>query len=171
MLQHSGVPSPVEDREDTTWEQEGIRVSDQIPLERRGNFPQNYVESNHRREWFQEKFGSETERCDEETPVEAIQPTEASTATSTPVERIEEEVLTVVVDDSDQASGEDGDQNGQSETEEIVVSNETSEVTPTEEMVGDVDGAVGGVPQAQAAPGQNSGLLKQNHGHLSDNVG
>merc|ERR1719433_1237786 len=75
VLQHSGVPSPVDE---SVWEDAGIRVSDQVPLERRGTFPQNYVESHHRREWFQEKFGAETEHCDETTPVEDIQasPTE-----------------------------------------------------------------------------------------------
>ena len=108
--------------------------------------------------------------------MESIQPTEPSTATTTPVERIEEEVPTVVVDDSNQARAEGEDKNDQSETEEIVVSNETSEVTeappiPTEEMEGEVDGAVGGVPQAQTGPEEKSGILRHNYEHLSDNVG
>ena len=36
-----------------SWEDASIRVSDQVPLERSGNFPQNYTDSSHRRDWFQ----------------------------------------------------------------------------------------------------------------------
>ena len=36
-----------------SWEDASIRVSDQVPLERSSNFPQNYTDSSHRRDWFQ----------------------------------------------------------------------------------------------------------------------
>ena len=112
VLQHSGVPSPAGESSTTTWEEGGIRVSDQIPLERRGTFPQNYVESNHRREWFQEKFGTETESetCDETTPVEDIQPEEPQSSTTTPVRPLEpsseDEVMSVVVEEEEEEKEE-----------------------------------------------------------------
>jgi len=43
-----------------SWQDNTIRVSDQIPLERPSNFPQSYVESTHRREFF-ERFGNNME--------------------------------------------------------------------------------------------------------------
>ena len=66
-------------------------------MERSGNFPKSYVESSHRREWFQERFGEKSEPSDQsetsenfsETPVENIEIVEEST--STPVETINDE--------------------------------------------------------------------------------
>jgi len=40
-----------------SWQDNTIRVSDQVPLERPSNFPQSYVESTHRREFF-ERFST-----------------------------------------------------------------------------------------------------------------
>lgn len=66
-----------------------IRVSDRLPLERPANFPKNYVESSHRRDWFQEKFGPA------ESSGEAAQDIEEAVlgevAEETPVETIEAE--------------------------------------------------------------------------------
>ena len=64
----------------------------QVPLERSGNFPKSYVESSHRREWFQERFGKNSESSEQsetsenfsETPVENIE----IVGESTPVETI-----------------------------------------------------------------------------------
>merc|ERR1719318_713526 len=108
VLQHSGVSSPAEgsaggaergnSRIPTTnsWEDSSIRVTDQVPLERSGNFPKSYVESSHRREWFQERFGKNSESSEQsetsdnfsETPVENIE----VVGESTPVETINDEI-------------------------------------------------------------------------------
>lgn len=55
----------------SSWEDPTIRVSDQVPLERKNNFPKSYVESSHRREWF-EKLSEDEAREVEETLVEEI---------------------------------------------------------------------------------------------------
>lgn len=109
VLQHSGVSSPAEASAggnsripsgmpaSNSWEDSSIRVTDQVPLERSGNFPKSYVESSHRREWFQERFGEKSESSDQsetsenfsETPVENIEIVEEPT--STPVETINDE--------------------------------------------------------------------------------
>jgi len=109
VLQHSGVSSPSDASAggnsripsgmpaSNSWEDSSIRVTDQVPLERSGNFPKSYVESSHRREWFQERFGEKSEPSDQsetsenfsETPVENIEIVEEST--STPVETINDE--------------------------------------------------------------------------------
>ena len=176
VLQHSGVPSPAEESSTTTWEEGGIRVSDQIPLERRGTFPQNYVESNHRREWFQEKFGTETESetCDETTPVEEIQPGEDQTATTTPVRPLEpnseDEVMSVVVLEEEEEVEEEG-------PEVLSVREQASEdrdarraATETEPEL-EVEGAVGGVSVTDSKTEQpQAAFLKQSFDHLSDQV-
>jgi len=89
VLQNSGVPSPSDEASGSdqsrvpptsrlpgsnSWEDPSIRVSDQVPLERSGNFPQSYVDSSHRREWFQEKFGPNSESS---TPSDADDPSPA----------------------------------------------------------------------------------------------
>jgi len=107
VLQHSGVSSPTEasagtsERENSripasvptsnSWEDSSIRVSDQVPLERSGNFPKSYVESSHRREWFQDRFGKDSESSDKselsenvsETPVENIEVVDEPTPVET----------------------------------------------------------------------------------------
>jgi hypothetical protein len=112
VLQHSGVPGepaagggeephrPARLPGSRSWEDPSIRVSDQVPLERASNFPQNYTDSSHRRDWFQvsgrccsdprfnasplqEKFGPNSESS---TPSDAEGP-EVSIAADTPVER------------------------------------------------------------------------------------
>jgi len=102
VLQHSGATSPVPDtpgaearvpptgpsaHSPNSWEDASIRVSDQVPLERSGNFPQSYVDSSHRRDWFQEKFGPNSEST---TPSDTGADTGEAGATSrgenTPVE-------------------------------------------------------------------------------------
>ena len=176
MLQHSGVPSPAEDSAPTTWEEGGIRVSDQIPLERRGTFPQNYVESNHRREWFQEKFGAETEaeNCDETTPVEEIQAGEDSqTSTTTPVQPLEpnseDEVMSVVVveeEEGEVGSGEEAPSVNEQRSEET----EERRIAETEPEV-EVEGAVGGVFVTDSKTDQTQApFLKQSFDHLNDKV-
>jgi len=160
VLQHSGVSSPSEESSEggggrvppvvgvsnsNSWEDEGIRVSDQVPLERGGNFPQSYVESSHRREWFQEKFGpgsdsntpNETEQQEmeedevkEQTNVEIFNPNDEEEVEeeSTPVEDFlpqasgadlewieADEVISVVVEESTESS------------EETVITNEEGE--------------------------------------------
>ena len=179
MLQHSGVPSPAEDSTTTrtTWEEGGIRVSDQIPLERRGTFPQNYVESNHRREWFQEKFGTETEgeTCDETTPVEDIQPRDPGTptSTSTPVLPLEpnsedDEVMSVEVEEEEEA--ETGVTSVNEQTSEETEARQAEDQTDAELEV-EVEGAVGGVSVNDNKPDQpEASFLKQSFDHLSDNV-
>merc|ERR1712080_230179 len=97
VLQNSGVSSPSDEASGSdhprvpptsrltgsnSWEDPSIRVSDQVPLERSGNFPQSYVDSSHRREWFQEKFGPNSEST---TPSDADDPAPAM-ADVTPVE-------------------------------------------------------------------------------------
>ena len=84
-----------------SWEDASIRVSDQVPLERSSNFPQNYTDSSHRRDWFQvtthtlrgahastfdfqEKFGPNSESS---TPSDTEEP-EVSMEEATPVERL-----------------------------------------------------------------------------------
>jgi len=138
VLQHSGVSSPSEASvggsegsnsrvpstrlpNSNSWEDSSIRVSDQVPLERSGNFPKSYVDSSHRREWFQEKFGKNSESSEQsdnftETPVENIEIVEESTPVetinnATEVERIPspsivdeemedvDEVISVVVEE------------------------------------------------------------------------
>ena len=183
MLQHSGVPSPAEDSTTTTrttWEEGGIRVSDQIPLERRGTFPQNYVESNHRREWFQEKFGTETEgeTCDETTPVEDIQPRDPGTptSTSTPVLPLEpnsedDEVMSVEVEEEEkEEEAETGVTSVNEQTSEETEARQAEDQTDAELEV-EVEGAVGGVSVNDNKPDQpEASFLKQSFDHLSDNV-
>jgi len=177
VLQHSGVPSPAEESTTTTWEEGGIRVSDQIPLERRGTFPQNYVESNHRREWFQEKFGTETEAetCDETTPVEEIQPGEDSQiSTTTPVQPLEphseDEVMSVVVveeEEDEVGSGEEAPSVNEQRSEETEGRRTETETEPEVE----VEGAVGGVFVTDSKTDQTQApFLKQSFDHLSDKV-
>jgi len=166
VLQHSGVSSPAEE---SVWEDAGIRVSDQVPLERRGNFPQNYVESNHRREWFQEKFGTETD-CDETTPVEDIQTEDQ--VSDTPVEQIEpeEEVMSVVLDGEESDDSNEKPVGVTADNEESRGSSETSRQETLGEEVEveaeEAEGAVGGVTDSE----QNPELLKHNFDHLNDNV-
>ena len=186
MLQHSGVPSPEENSTTrTTWEEGGIRVSDQIPLERRGTFPQNYVESNHRREWFQEKFGSETEpeACDESTPVEDIQPGDQNiTSTTTPVlpmePHSEDEVMSVVVVEEGEEVVSDQQKEQETETEVTSFNQQTSEDTEARQTEAETDveveveGAVGGVSVTDNNTEQpEAAFLKQSFDHLSDKVG
>ena len=74
----------------TSWSDPTIRVPDQVPPERSGNFPKSYVESGHMGDWFQEKFGANSEE-----PAAAVRDnSEAgleSPVESTPVEIIDNE--------------------------------------------------------------------------------
>ena len=177
VLQHSGVPSPAEESSTTTWEEGGIRVSDQIPLERRGTFPQNYVESNHRREWFQEKFGTETESetCDETTPVEEIQPGEDQTATTTPVRPLEpnseDEVMSVVVLEEEEEEVEEEGPEVLSVREQASEDRDARRAATETEPELEVEGAVGGVSVTDSKTEQpQAAFLKQSFDHLSDQV-
>jgi len=118
VLQHSQVSSP-SDTSNSTHDDAGIRVSDQVPLERNRSFPQNYVESSHRHQWFQDKFGDEDQDDEDkedvsETPVEPM--SDVNNDDSTPVEPIpsnndsdaeEDEVMSVVIGDSDSVAEDD----------------------------------------------------------------
>eukprot|EP00092_Neocalanus_flemingeri_P029932 GFUD01032498.1.p1 GENE.GFUD01032498.1~~GFUD01032498.1.p1 ORF type:complete len:562 (+),score=156.39 GFUD01032498.1:91-1776(+) len=145
VLQHSGVSSPAEPSAgaseggnsripstrlptSNSWEDSSIRVSDQVPLERSGNFPKSYVESSHRREWFQEKFGrnsaetseqSETSDNYSETPIETIEVVEEAT----PVETIndETEVETIHSLDNEDEEMVDADEVISVVVEEVIV--------------------------------------------------
>ena len=104
---------------DQSYDVPGIRVSDQVPLERNRSFPQNYVESSHRHQWFQDKFGDEDQDDEDkedvsETPVEPM--SDVNNDDSTPVEPIasnndsdaeEDEVMSVVIGDSDSVAEDD----------------------------------------------------------------
>merc|ERR1711874_758609 len=106
-----GVPPPTSN----SWEDPSIRVSDQVPLERKNNFPKSYVESSHRREWFEklsENDGEHQDREDdqEETLVEAIEG--SSLVEETPVEPME------VEDEEDETISVVVESNGTAETDE-----------------------------------------------------
>merc|ERR1719481_2146575 len=100
-----------------SWNDNGIRVSDQVPLERNRNFPQNYVESSHRREWFQEKFGDEDKDDAQEvteTPIETMEMAEEVTRVEPMTDDnddSEDEVMSVVVDQDENTVEEICDNN------------------------------------------------------------
>jgi len=114
------VPPPTSN----SWEDPSIRVSDQVPLERKNNFPKSYVESSHRREWFEKLSENDGEHQDgeddqEETLVEAIEG--SNLVEETPVEPME-----VDIDDDETISV-------------VVESNGTAEKDETEEERGGLD--------------------------------
>jgi len=150
VLQHSGISSPAEgsaggvergnSRIPTTipasnsWEDSSIRVTDQVPLERSGNFPKSYVESSHRREWFQERFGKNSESPEQsetsdnfsETPVENIE----EVVESTPVETINDETEVERIHSPDDQEMEDVDEVISVVLEEVIAPD-----TPKEEVL------------------------------------
>jgi len=153
-----------------SWNDNGIRVSDQVPLERNRNFPQNYVESSHRREWFQEKFGDEDKDDAQEvteTPIETMEMAEEVTRVEPMTDDnddSEDEVMSVVVDqdentveeicdnnnDEDDSSHEQVDIKVSDESKEDIIepkpdeeSNVRDETDETEDA-DEVQGAVGG---------------------------
>jgi len=150
VLQHSGVSSPAEgsaggaergnSRIPTTiptsnsWEDSSIRVTDQVPLERSGNFPKSYVESSHRREWFQERFGKNSESSEQsetsdnfsETPVENIE----VVGESTPVETLHNETDVERIHSPDDQEMEDVDEVISVVLEEVIAPD-----TPKEEVL------------------------------------
>lgn len=150
VLQHSGISSPAEgsaggvdrgtSRIPTTiptsnsWEDSSIRVTDQVPLERSGNFPKSYVESSHRREWFQERFGKNSESSEQsetsdnfsETPVENIE----VVGESTPVETINNEIEVERIHSPDDQEMEDVDEVISVVLEEVIAPD-----TPKEEVL------------------------------------
>jgi len=150
VLQHSGVSSPAETSStgggeagnsripsklptSNSWEDSSIRVSDQVPLERSGNFPKSYVDSSHRREWFQEKFGKKSESSEQsetsdnfsETPVETIEIVDDST----PVETINDESDTERTQspDNEDEEMEDVDEVISVVVEEVIAPEDTKE--------------------------------------------
>eukprot|EP00090_Calanus_glacialis_P033373 TRINITY_DN5541_c0_g1_i1.p1 TRINITY_DN5541_c0_g1~~TRINITY_DN5541_c0_g1_i1.p1 ORF type:complete len:552 (-),score=162.96 TRINITY_DN5541_c0_g1_i1:165-1820(-) len=150
VLQHSGISSPAEgsaggvDRGNSripttiptsnSWEDSSIRVTDQVPLERSGNFPKSYVESSHRREWFQERFGKNSESSEQsetsdnfsETPVENIE----VVGESTPVETINNEIEVERIHSPDDQEMEDVDEVISVVLEEVIAPD-----TPKEEVL------------------------------------
>jgi len=95
----------------SSWEDPTIRVSDEVPLERKNNFPKSYVDSSHRRELFEKLSESgegttESLEENEETLVEEISQNtedEEREVENTPVELMEideelDEVISVVVE-------------------------------------------------------------------------
>eukprot|EP00088_Acartia_fossae_P023230 TRINITY_DN2429_c0_g1_i5.p1 TRINITY_DN2429_c0_g1~~TRINITY_DN2429_c0_g1_i5.p1 ORF type:complete len:518 (-),score=73.41 TRINITY_DN2429_c0_g1_i5:375-1928(-) len=93
-----GVPQNFKNRvpASNSWQDNTIRVSDQVPLERPSNFPQSYVESTHRREFF-ERFGN-SENLEEDANKD---PTDVE-----PSSGISSDVITVL-DETEDNSQED----------------------------------------------------------------
>jgi len=126
------VPPPTS----SSWEDPTIRVSDQVPLERKNNFPKSYVESSHRREWFEKLSEDPQVRDVEETLVEEIGGENEVEETSVEPMDIddgeeEDEVISVAVEDkvedlSGAAGGEETDDiHGASGSENPGVSSDT----------------------------------------------
>lgn len=114
----------------SSWEDPTIRVSDQVPLERKNNFPKSYVESSHRREWF-EKLSEDEAREVEETLVEEIgvekRDDEVEETTVEPMEFDEEieevdEVISVAVEEDivEDLSGATLEEINENETEDRI---------------------------------------------------
>ena len=163
-----------------------------VPLERSSNFPKNYVESSHRREWFQEKFGDEDDVKEDiveevvETPVEQMEIVEEIT----PVQVIsdnddsEDEVMSVVVDltrDTDtgdeiviQDSNDDNDHKDSHSNDHQHSEDDEDIPTIVETLEEEVEGAVGGQVDDTSAPKPASDPkpigAKRTFDHLSDNV-
>jgi len=179
-----------------SWNDNGIRVSDQVPLERNRNFPQNYVESSHRREWFQEKFGDEDKDKDDaeevtETPVETMDIAEAEEVTTvepmTDNNDSEDEVMSVVVDHDENNVNEICDDDEEEPSSEQLESDDDkedivepepdgeSEVRVETEDAEEVQGAVGGQIDATETTKLSSDPkpigAKMNFDHLSENIG
>ena len=163
-----------------------------VPLERSSNFPKNYVESSHRREWFQEKFGDEDDVKEDiveevvETPVEQMEIVEEMT----PVQVIsdnddsEDEVMSVVVDltrDTDtgdeiviQDSNDDNDHKDSHSNDHQHSEDDEDIPTIVETLEEEVEGAVGGQVDDTSTPKPGSDPkpigAKRTFDHLSDNV-
>lgn len=137
-------------------------------MERHRNFPQNYTESSHRREWFQEKFGDQGEEEAEaepatETPVESMETvTEAVPEEVTPVEVLsdqhdsEDEVMSLVVenDNSDDTMTTGEKENKMHVPEDSSKERENSETVL--ETQDEVQGAVGGQVEDSIEPNPTS---------------
>jgi len=148
-----------------------IRVSDRVPLERPVNFPKSYVESSHRRDWF-EKMGSgstsadPTNQNDNETE-DIGEIVLGEVAEETPVETMESEetlVETIVAsDDEDMVVIE-----AVKETPNVARTDEATEVVsdvsvdPVEDINEDaspvIDGAVGGQEEEVLTLPKNNNL-------------
>ena len=138
-------------------------------MERNRNFPQNYTESSHRREWFQEKFGDQGEEEAEEaeagptseTPVERMETvTEAVTEEVTPVEVLsggqpdsEDEVMSLEVenDNSEDATASDVNDDKMHVPEDSSKQTDNSD-TGVEPREDEVQGAVGGQVEDSVEP-------------------
>jgi len=208
VLQHSQASSPIDSSGVSTdnvssptsssrlpssgsWNDNSIRVSDQVPLERSRNFPQNYTESSHRREWFQEKFGDgeegdkEGESTEEvtETLVEKMEVAEEVT----PVEPItdnnndsEDEVMSVVIDQDENKENAAKDEENTDNAKDIdkdVLENpnpNAEEEIVVETLDEEVQGAVGGaaINDAEEKPSSDPKQIgaKRSFDHLSDNI-
>jgi len=173
VLQHSQVSSPLDATESQSsrlsssesYTDNSIRVSDQVPLERNRNFPQNYTESSHRREWFQEKFGDQEEEEAEavpasETPVERMETvTEVVTEEVTPVEVLsdqpdsEDEVMSLEVenDNNEDTIASDVKDDKMHVPEDSSRQRDNSE-TVVEPQEDEVQGAVGGQVEDSVEP-------------------
>jgi len=200
VLQHSQASSPIDSSgvssdnvssatsssrlpSSGSWNDNSIRVSDQVPLERSRNFPQNYVESSHRREWFQEKFGDEDEDKAEEVTETLVEKMEVAEE-ATPVEPItdsnndsEDEVMSVVIDqdeDKDNVSKDDIDNadNAKDKPESPKPTSEEEIVVETldEEVQGAVGGAVHNETEDKPSSDPKQIGAKRSFDHLSDNI-
>lgn len=140
----------------SSWEDPTIRVSDQVPLERKNNFPKSYVESSHRREWF-EKLSEDEAREVEETLVEEIgvenRTDEVEETTVEPMvfnEEVEEEdeVISVAVQEEDNVEDLSGATQEVNETEDSSasgasgVSENAGAVSSSETEQGEADSEV-----------------------------
>ena len=137
-------------------------------MERHRNFPQNYTESSHRREWFQEKFGDQGEDRAEaepasETPLERMETVgEVVTEEITPVEVLsdqhdsEDEVMSLEVEDD---NNEDSLTTGEKD-DKIHAPEDTSKQRDNSETIlethEEVQGAVGGQVENSIDPNPSS---------------
>ena len=137
-------------------------------MERHRNFPQNYTESSHRREWFQEKFGDQGEDGTEaepasETPLERMETVgEVVTEEITPVEVLsdqhdsEDEVMSLEVEND---NNEDSMTTGEKD-DKIHAPKDTSKQRDNSETIiethEEVQGAVGGQVENSTDPNPTS---------------
>jgi len=162
-----------------SWEDTTIRVSDQVPLERSNNFPRNYVESSHRREFF-EKFGSNAasesagEEANPDEDMISLENTPIEVLPSSHEEAEEEGEVTLVHRISPSPSDEDDEVIEVTEIsgstsadppqpQQPVPSPQPQQPVSSPQPQSDIGGAVGG---AAIAPGQQ----EQQHLHIESPV-
>jgi len=161
-----------------SWEDNTIRVSDQVPLERSSNFPRSYVESSHRREFF-EKFANPSTMSSgsmgssEDAPeadMVSLNDTE-DLVTSTRVEPMEEEV-TLVHSTGEVTAEEEVTLIQSFHEDELIEVTEVEEATSNTEQAPtvqphDSDGAIGG--RSPPVQEEAKGPVQENQEPAQDN--